>query len=99
MNTHGAGDVTEKFRQRRATAGAIQIIAVVVSHPADLLLAHGQTLPVSGVDGLFGPETERAGPLIARRGTGPRTARYLAGRGFGEEAVEAALGGAFGQEE
>jgi SOS response regulatory protein OraA/RecX len=45
------------------------------------------------------PETERAGPLIARRGTGPRTARYLAGRGFGEEAVEAALGGAFGQEE
>jgi peptidoglycan hydrolase-like protein with peptidoglycan-binding domain len=25
-----------------------------------LLLAHGETLPVSGVDGLFGPETERA---------------------------------------
>jgi regulatory protein len=44
------------------------------------------------------PETERAGPLIARRGTGPRTARYLAGRGFGEEAVEAALGAAFGQD-
>lgn len=43
------------------------------------------------------PERERARPLIARRGTGPRTARYLAGRGFGEEAVEAALGAAFGQ--
>jgi SOS response regulatory protein OraA/RecX len=43
------------------------------------------------------PEAERAGPLIARRGTGPRTARFLAGRGFGEECVEAALGAAFGQ--
>jgi SOS response regulatory protein OraA/RecX len=45
------------------------------------------------------PESERAGPLIARRGTGPRTARYLAGRGFGEDSVEAALGAAFGQGE
>jgi regulatory protein len=44
------------------------------------------------------PERERALPLIERRGAGPRTARYLAGRGFGEEAVEAALGAAFGQE-
>ena len=44
------------------------------------------------------PESERAGPLIERRGVGPRTARYLAGRGFGEEAVEAALGAAFGQD-
>jgi SOS response regulatory protein OraA/RecX len=43
-------------------------------------------------------ESERAGPLIERRGIGPRTARYLAGRGFGEEAVEAALGAAFGQD-
>jgi SOS response regulatory protein OraA/RecX len=44
------------------------------------------------------PECERAGSLIERRGLGPRTARYLAGRGFGEEAVEAALGAAFGQD-
>jgi SOS response regulatory protein OraA/RecX len=44
------------------------------------------------------PECQRAGPLIERRGVGPRTARYLAGRGFGEEAVEAALGAAFGHE-
>src|SRR4051812_15164369 len=42
------------------------------------------------------PEPARAAPLIERRGRGPRTARYLAGRGFGEEAVEAALGAAFG---
>jgi SOS response regulatory protein OraA/RecX len=44
------------------------------------------------------PECERAGPLIERRGVGPRTARYLTGRGFGEEAIEAALGAPFGQE-
>jgi SOS response regulatory protein OraA/RecX len=44
------------------------------------------------------PETQRALPLIARRGTGRPTARYLAGRGFGEESIEAALGAAFGQE-
>jgi SOS response regulatory protein OraA/RecX len=44
------------------------------------------------------PERKRAGPLIERRGTGTRTARYLAGRGFGEESVEAALGAAFGHD-
>jgi SOS response regulatory protein OraA/RecX len=44
------------------------------------------------------PEAARARPLIERRGTGARTARYLAGRGFGEEVVEAAFGAAFGQE-
>jgi len=44
------------------------------------------------------PEAGRARRLIERRGTGPRTARYLAGRGFGEEAVEGALGAAFGQD-
>jgi SOS response regulatory protein OraA/RecX len=51
-------------------------------------------------EAVFGlaPECERAGPLIERRGVGPRTARYLAGRGFGEEAVETALGAAFGQD-
>jgi regulatory protein len=39
------------------------------------------------------PERERAGRLISLRGASPATARYLAGRGFGEDAVEAALDG------
>jgi SOS response regulatory protein OraA/RecX len=43
-------------------------------------------------------EPERARRLIDRRGRGPRTARYLAARGFGDEAVEAAAGPAFGQD-
>jgi SOS response regulatory protein OraA/RecX len=63
------------------------------------LLAEGldHDLAAEALAGLE-PEAERARPLIERRGTGPRTARYLVGRGFGEEAVEAALGAGFGQD-
>jgi regulatory protein len=35
------------------------------------------------------PETERAARIVERRGAGPKTARYLAGRGFGEDALTA----------
>jgi SOS response regulatory protein OraA/RecX len=59
--------------------------------------AFGELVIGEAVDGLE-PERERARRLIERRGPGPRTARYLSGRGFGEDAVEAALGAAFGQE-
>jgi regulatory protein len=38
------------------------------------------------------PEAERASRLVARRGRSPGTARYLAGKGFGGDAVEAVLG-------
>jgi SOS response regulatory protein OraA/RecX len=48
--------------------------------------------PVEEAVAELGPELERALRLIERRGAGPRTARYLVARGFGEEAVEAALG-------
>ena len=37
------------------------------------------------------PERERAERVIARRGGGPATARLLAGRGFAEDEVEAAV--------
>ena len=40
-------------------------------------------------------ESERARRLVERRGPGAGTARYLAARGFGEEALEAALGADF----
>jgi regulatory protein len=43
-------------------------------------------------------ESERARGLVDRRGAGPRTARYLAGKGFGEDAIETALGVTFGQD-
>jgi SOS response regulatory protein OraA/RecX len=38
------------------------------------------------------PESIRAGRIVGRRGVGPATARFLARRGFGEDAVEAAAG-------
>jgi SOS response regulatory protein OraA/RecX len=34
------------------------------------------------------PERERAEAIVARRGTGPKTARYLAGKGFSYDVVE-----------
>ena len=37
------------------------------------------------------PEGTRAAGIVLRRGSGPRTARYLAARGFAEEACESAL--------
>ena len=60
-----------------------------------------ESLPPEAVDAAMlelEPELERARAVIRRRGAGPRTARYVASRGFGEEAVEAALGAAFGQD-
>jgi SOS response regulatory protein OraA/RecX len=41
------------------------------------------------------PEHERLRPILERRGTGPATARYVARRGFGEDAVAAAAGADF----
>jgi SOS response regulatory protein OraA/RecX len=41
------------------------------------------------------PERERAARIVLRRGSGPRTARYLAARGFGEDTCESALEAGF----
>jgi len=53
--------------------------------------------PKARHDALAGlrPEPERAAEITARRGAGQRTARFLAAKGFGEEAVEAASGADF----
>jgi SOS response regulatory protein OraA/RecX len=45
-------------------------------------------LALEGLDS----ETKRARRLVERRGPGARTARYLAAKGFGEEALGAAAG-------
>jgi SOS response regulatory protein OraA/RecX len=44
------------------------------------------------------PECDRAARLTARRGASPRTARWLAGRGFATDSIEAALAVVAGQE-
>jgi SOS response regulatory protein OraA/RecX len=43
---------------------------------------------------LLEPEPARAARVVARRGSSPKTARYLAGKGFSEDAIESALEGA-----
>jgi SOS response regulatory protein OraA/RecX len=39
---------------------------------------------------LLDPESVRAARICARRGAGPKTARYLARKGFSEDAIETA---------
>ena len=41
------------------------------------------------------PELARAARIVEQRGVGARTARYLAGKGFGADALEAAAGAHF----
>lgn len=55
---------------------------------------HGRGIAVDDIEASLGalePELERARRVVERRGCGPRTARYLAGKGFGDEAVERGL--------
>ena len=40
---------------------------------------------------LLAPEAERADRIVARRGASPKTARYLAGKGFSEDVVHAVV--------
>jgi hypothetical protein len=42
------------------------------------------------------PEAARAERIVASRGRSPATARFLARKGFGEEAVESAAGEVLG---
>jgi regulatory protein len=44
------------------------------------------------------PEAERAARVIVRRGRGPRTARFLASKGFSEEIVREVVAGSGGEE-
>jgi regulatory protein len=44
------------------------------------------------------PEVERAQAVAVRRGPGPKTARYLRGKGFSEDAVAAVVAGWNGEE-
>lgn len=75
---------------------------------AELLAARGSgdaliraDLEARGVDGelvaaaveALEPEVVRARRIVASRGPGPKTARFLARRGFGEDVAESALEG------
>jgi regulatory protein len=84
----GAGVVDdERFARSRAQALADR-------GAGDLLVRHD--LETRGVEPsvveaaieLLEPESVRAVRICARRGTGPKTARFLARKGFSEDAIE-----------
>lgn len=80
--------------ERFARARAEQLAA---RNAGNRLIRHDLT--ERGVDGelieaalaALDSERERASRVVARRGRGVRTARYLAARGFEDDAVEAAV--------
>ncbi len=70
----------------------------------DALIRHG--LVQAGVDaelidvviGALEPESQRALRIADRRGYGPKTARYLSGKGFGEDSLAALVANGQGNE-
>lgn len=55
-------------------------------------------IPAETVDAALAaisPERERAAEIVARRGNGLKTARYLAARGFDDDSIETAAGADF----
>lgn len=53
----------------------------------DLEAAGAESEAVENALAQLEPELERAGRIIARRGASPRTARYLAGKGYSQETI------------
>jgi regulatory protein len=80
-----------RFAEARATALAGR-------GSGDALIRHA--LAAAGVDAdvveaaiaALEPEAERARSIVARRGGGTKTARYLSGKGFSDEVVGAVAG-------
>ena len=79
-----------RFAERRASALAGR-------GAGDALIRHD--LAAAGVSGevveeavaSLGGEDERAARVVARRGAGPKTARYLAGKGFSHDVIQAVV--------
>ena len=55
----------------------------------ELALADVERTTVDEAISELDPEAERAARIVARRGAGPKTARYLRARGFGSEMAAA----------
>jgi SOS response regulatory protein OraA/RecX len=103
LSEQGLGDELERRRiapaARRETISRLLAAGAVdderlARHRAELLAARGggDALIRADLAGLD-REDERARRIISARGEGPATARYLARKGFGEDAVETAFGG------
>ena len=87
----------ERFARSRAAALAGRAYGdAAIRHDLE-----GQGVAAEAVAGALEalePEVDRARRVVARRGRGPRTARYLAAKGHAQDTVEEALEAAFGQD-
>jgi regulatory protein len=81
----------ERFARNRARALAERGYGdAAIEHDLDRQGVNGDLIRAA-LEELPG-ELERARTLVGRRGVGARTARYLASKGFGEDAIEAVAG-------
>jgi SOS response regulatory protein OraA/RecX len=64
----------------------------------DLSRAGVEGAAIEDALGTLAPELDRARAVVERRGPEPKTARYLAGKGFSEESISAAVAAAAGGE-
>jgi len=86
-----------RFASRRA-----QVLAE--RGAGDELIRHdlsGRGITVEGIEAALSqlePESARAARIVERRGSSPKTVRYLAGKGFSEDAIESALEGAVAED-
>lgn len=89
LDEAGAVD-DDRFASRRA-----QVLAE--RGAGDALIRHdlsGRGIAVESIEAavsLLEPEPARAARVVERRGSSPKTMRYLAGKGFSEDAIESAL--------
>jgi SOS response regulatory protein OraA/RecX len=56
----------------------------------DLVRRGLEPAEIEAAVGALEPEADRIAAIVKRRGPGEKTARYLAGKGFGEDAIESA---------
>jgi regulatory protein len=81
----------ERFARNRARALAERGYGdAAIEHDLDRQGVNGDLIRAALEE--LPAELERARTLVGRRGVGARTARYLASKGFGEDAIEAVAG-------
>ncbi|MBA3382919.1 MAG: regulatory protein RecX [Actinobacteria bacterium] len=82
-----------------ARFSALRAQALAERGAGDMRIRHElgrASVPAELVDDALGsiePEAERARSVVARRGPGPRTARFLHGKGFSDEIVAGVVAG------
>ena len=87
----------ERFARNRAASLADRAYGdAAIRHDLEAQGVGAETIVVALAE--LEPELDRARTVAARRGSGLRTARYLAAKGHAQDTVEGVLGAPFGQD-